>query len=203
MDYRPFVTFDTFFPFLLYPAENVALRHYDKAQIWVLKSLPQCTFADHHFPRKQFMRQISAVKRRDLVILQILAKPLCTRSRGRKHQHAVPVFLQPQDILRKQRKIVIIRWGCLNLEIVFVSDIKFLNFHIQRRHKEQRQFRQFFQKHRQRKQNFHLSRQNISLFETAYHTLAEFILHRFAFFDTACRLVKINADIFSLKIIKK
>ena len=84
-----------------------------------------------------------------------------------------------------------------------MCDIKFLYFHIERRHKDKRQLGQFFQKYRQRKQDFHLPRQNIPFFQTAYHTLAEFILNRFALFDTARRLVKIDADIFSLKIVKK
>ena len=102
MDCRSFITFDTFFPLLLYAAKDVALGHDDKAQIRILKSFPQCPFADHNLARKQFVRQISAVKCRNFIILKILTKTLCTRPRRGQHQHAVSVFPQPQDILGKQ-----------------------------------------------------------------------------------------------------
>ena len=97
------------------------------------------------------MFYIPAIKCDHIKILQILAQPLAPRPGTGQHQHPVTIFFQSLNILRQQRKIVIIGRRRLYLKIKLPFYCKFFYRHIQGGEQQHRQISQLFQYYGQRK----------------------------------------------------
>ena len=120
---------------LFHAAEYIAFGQHDKTKVWIFKPLPQIPFGNHNFAGQQFMLLFPAVKRHDIIILKIAAKPLSPRLRAGQNQNTVSVFLQPLYVLREKRKVIIIGRCGLHLKIKLPLHLPILYRHIEGRQK--------------------------------------------------------------------